>query len=84
MLDVLKLDPVLERAEREIMAYEGVDRPPRVIFDDPNYPAVAPNSPEDIGFADDWSSGKPMHGAGNSFRFRRGIVGPEGVLGRHR
>ena len=57
LLDVLKLDSVLERAEREIMAYEGIEHPPRVIFDDPNYPAVAPNSPEDsiFAFVEDWN-----------------------------
>ena len=39
------------------MAYEGIEHPPRVIFDDPNYPAVALNSPEDsiFAFVEDWN-----------------------------
>ena len=43
LLDVLRLDSVLARAEKEIMAFEQEDYPPRVIFDDPNYPAGKPD-----------------------------------------
>ena len=48
LLDVAKLDPVLERAEHEIMEALCLERQPRVIFDDPNYPAIAPDAVLDL------------------------------------